>query len=960
MYLRKKCTYTLAVLLMLSYYSIAQTAKFKITKAPNTFQTVLSDKISKAETYQLESQSLSRLLKTSDFDRTVTLDFGTAHQWEFEIYPVDMFAEDAEITVLTENGSVSYPVPRNISFKGNVKGDPQQQVSLLIHDDYLYGHITNGEQRTYIASANRYVKDASADMYIVFDAKDQVIAQAGSCGLDAHPEFDISERPENDGPSARTVTGLCYDVDLGIASDHSLYTDKGSTVQGVIDHVVGVMMDVETDYETSDFDDALNFEIVEQVVSTCTFCDEWTASTDSGELLSEFATWAESGGFNNTIDMGQLWTDRDFDGTTVGLAYRASGLLCNFAYHILQDFTSNADNLRVMTSHEIGHNLNASHDSGSGDIMAPSVSASTTWSATSVATIDPEIDAAATSSCIVSCAATPCDPVTDVSITSINATGFTISWTATTEGDYRLRVRDEEDFSIIYTSSLSSSASMTINPTGWEICHQYLVMVENDCGSSVYSAPVSAIVADIDQGCAEFSADNGVAWGTSTVNFTDESTNATSWNWDFGDGNSSTSQNPSHTYTIPGAYTVALSVNSNVHTNTKTSFVYVLPDGEALPYTAASGGNMDNDDFGTSSETTGKNSLFEKGIPSNYFSNTTNCWVTNLDGDIPEEVNESILYSPDFDFSTVSSATISFVLGMEVQFCNGPYAVQIQYSTDGGGSWNRLGADTDASWYNRGPSQGCSINSSIFSDLMGWTFNSNGGTTYTYNLDAFAGNSSMIFRFVFNVAAGFSSSGYARAGAMIDNFEISATLLPVELATFQGQLKDKEVVLFWKTISEVDNDHFLIERSTDGQSFAQIGTVNGNGNSFEPIDYSLIDPQPNPGMNYYRLTQVDYDGRYEVFDEIVAIEYFEEHDMNVLPNPVRGDIVQLHYPSSSNGTIGIQLFNAAGQLVETLTRDMERGVNVVEIPLDNQPDGVYFLSVKDGIEIKSLRFVKTK
>ncbi|MFK7807261.1 MAG: PKD domain-containing protein [Saprospiraceae bacterium] len=950
----------LAVLLLFSYSSIAQTATFKTAITSAAFEATISDEISKVETYQLEGEGLSELVQSADFDNNLKLDFGDAHQWEFEVYSNDMFAEDASINLLTENGVESYPVPRNISFKGYVKGHPEQPVSLLIHDDYLYAHITKGDQQIYITSANRYDKNASEDLYLIFDAEDQVAPPTGGCGLDAHPEFDISGDIENEDADARLRTGLCYDVDLGIVSDFSLYTDKGSSVQSVIDHVVGVMMDVETDYETVDFDDALNFEIVEQVISTCSFCDEWTASTDPSDLLSEFTSWAGAGGFNNTIDMGQLWTDRDFDGSTVGLAYRASGLLCNSAFHVLQDYTSNANNLRVMTSHEIGHNLNASHDASSGDIMAPSVSTSTTWSALSVATIDPQIDAAATSTCITSCTATPCDPVTDVSITSINSSGFTISWTATTEGDYRLRVRDEDDFSIIYTASLSSSSSMVVNPVGWEICHRYLVMVENDCGSSVYSAPVSSIVADTDQGCADFSADNIVDWGTSNVSFSDESINASSWSWNFGDGNTSTSQNPSNNYTSPGAYEVSLSVNSNAHTKTKSSFIYVLPTGEAVPYTSASGGNMDNDDFGTSSGTEGRSSFFEKGVPSNYFNNSTNCWVTNLDGDISEEDNETHLYSPEYDFSTVSTATVLFNLGMEVQFCNAPFAVQLQYSTDGGSSWTRLGADTDASWYNRGPSQSCDISASVFSDLMGWTFNSSGGAAFSYNVDALAGNSSVIFRFAFNVASGFSSSGYTRAGAMVDNFQITATLLPVELSAFDGRLNEDEVLLNWETLSEVNNDYFLIERSTDGRTFEELGTVKGNGDQLGPINYSLVDPSPLPGVNYYRLTQFDYDGQYEVFNKLVAVEYSEDNKMEIFPNPVANDVVRFYYSSKNHHSLDVEIFNTAGQLIYATTVNAELENNVFDFPLNNVPNGVYYLNIRNEHKVNSLRFVKTR
>ncbi len=942
-------------------FSTAQSLEFKTSKSNSSFEDDLGNFFFDFEIFEIVKRENLKKIKSLDFDYTMNFKFGNSYEWEFELYPADMFADDAYIRVLTEDGEMFHPVPRNISFKGNVKGNPQQQVSLLIHDDYIYAHITEGDQRTYIVSANRYVKDASQNQYLIFDRLDQKGATTGACGLEAYPQFDLGDGHDHKvSGSQRSLTNLCYDVELGIVSDYSLFTDKGSTIQGVINHVVGVMMDVETDYETADFNDALEFEIVEQVISTCNFCEEWTASTSANDLLNDYTTWINNGGFNNSVDMAQLWTNRDFDGATVGLAWNGAGLLCAQAYHILQDFTTDADQLRVMTSHEIGHNLNAVHDAGSGDIMAPSVSNTTTWSTTSVTTIDGTVDAAATASCIAACAATPCDPVTNVSITSVTATGFNISWTATTESLYRLRVRDEENSSIIYTGTPSSSASMTINPAGWEICHQYMVIVENDCGSSVYSAPVSSITAYTALGCAEFTANEVLGWGTLAVTFTDQSEGATSWSWNFGDSGTSTSPSPSHTYTAPGIYTVSLTVNG-VHTNTKTAYIYVLPSGEALPYTAAAGGNMNGDDFGTKSLTAGKTSLFEKGIPSgNYFSNATNCWVTDLDADITAQSNIMALYSPVFDFSTVSAATLSFDLGMEVTYANGPHALQVQYSINGGTVWTTLGDDTDPSWYNRGPSSTDQVETQIFADQLGWTFNSNSGTNVSYVVDALAGQSSVIFRFYFGIMTGFPSNGYTRDGVMIDNVAISATSLPVDLTTFTGKRKNNIVELEWQTASETNNDYFLLEKSNDGRNFEEFMTIEGHGNSLSVQDYNCLDEEPFLGINYYRLTQVDFDGTYEVFNELVSVDFTGEHEIAIQPNPTKGDEVKLIYQTEDEGALEAILYNVAGQPIASFNKDTRKGRNVFDISLEGLSNGIYFIQVNQGYIRQTIRFVKTK
>ena len=117
---------------------------------------------------------------------------------------------------------------------------------------------------------------------------------------------------------------------------------------------------------------------------------------------------------------------------------------------------------------------------------------------------------------------------------------------------------------------------------------------------------------------------------------------------------------------------------------------------------------------------------------------------------------------------------------------------------------------------------------------------------------------------------------------------------------FEGEFKDNVVLLTWSTASEQNNDYFYIERSLDGFSWTRIVEKNGSGNSSYQIDYSAVDNQPFLGINYYRLTQVDYDGQRESFD-IIAVNvkkdlencegrYYDltgrEVDMSTCPNGI--------------------------------------------------------------------------
>src|SRR5262249_36040267 len=81
--------------------------------------------------------------------------------------------------------------------------------------------------------------------------------------------------------------------------------------------------------------------------------------------------------------------------------------------------------------------------------------------------------------------------------------------------------------------------------------------------------------------------------------------------------------------------------------------------------------------------------------------------------------------------------------------------------------------------------------------------------------------------------------------------------VPIDLLTLTAAIAGTGVSVDWETASEVNNDHFDIERSRDGINYEWVGTKRGAGNSTTNIYYSLFDPTPYKGINYYRLKQVD-------------------------------------------------------------------------------------------------------
>ncbi|MFM7729332.1 MAG: hypothetical protein ACKO7B_21715, partial [Flavobacteriales bacterium] len=126
-------------------------------------------------------------------------------------------------------------------------------------------------------------------------------------------------------------------------------------------------------------------------------------------------------------------------------------------------------------------------------------------------------------------------------------------------------------------------------------------------------------------------------------------------------------------------------------------------------------------------------------------------------------------------------------------------------------------------------------------------------------------------------------------------------LLPVELIRFEAKTFGQSVRLEWTTASETNNDYFVIERSTDGADYLAIGSVNGNGTTSAVSEYEFVDPKVPYGLLYYRLRQVDADGKTASHPPVVV--RVEKRDMTILihPNPSKGNpSIDLNLPDNSS------------------------------------------------------------
>ena len=183
--------------------------------------------------------------------------------------------------------------------------------------------------------------------------------------------------------------------------------------------------------------------------------------------------------------------------------------------------------------------------------------------------------------------------------------------------------------------------------------------------------------------------------------------------------------------------------------------------------------------------------------------------------------------------------------------------------------------------------------------------------------------------------------------------------LAVKLDNFTGSFVNGYGQLNWNTLTENELGLFEIERSTDGVSFNNIGQVMANGNSLQNINYSYVDLLVQKGMNYYRLKQVDRDGKF-TYSKVVVIntEFKGISLLLVYPNPF-GHKVQVKIESEKREEVTIRVLNNGGVVIRSQNVFVEKGVSAIEVKnVAELPGGVYHLQIITPEKTMSVKIMK--
>lgn len=181
----------------------------------------------------------------------------------------------------------------------------------------------------------------------------------------------------------------------------------------------------------------------------------------------------------------------------------------------------------------------------------------------------------------------------------------------------------------------------------------------------------------------------------------------------------------------------------------------------------------------------------------------------------------------------------------------------------------------------------------------------------------------------------------------------SNNTLPVNLVSFTAKAQNNAAILNWKTAQEVNNKQFIVYRKGAEGEFTTIGTKQGAGTVATPQSYVFYDNSPLNGINYYKLVQVDNDGKTTDLGIKTLTLNLTPYTVSLYPNPTTNQV----NISFTQGTFhSAKLVNVNGQVLQTAT--IGKTQQTVTFSLSNYPNGLYFIQLQGNRQNSVQKVIK--
>lgn len=204
----------------------------------------------------------------------------------------------------------------------------------------------------------------------------------------------------------------------------------------------------------------------------------------------------------------------------------------------------------------------------------------------------------------------------------------------------------------------------------------------------------------------------------------------------------------------------------------------------------------------------------------------------------------------------------------------------------------------------------------------------------TYNFDVY-----------WEISSSCGTKTRGTSGSPIRGTFTAAAALPVEISSFRARSTVSSIDLYWETASEHNNNYFEIQRSTDAHNWTALEKVSSqNGDAQYNQSYTYTDQRPAKNVNYYRLRQVDFDGKFE-YSKVVQARVGVSLGVQVSPNPVSETLWLTLESETQTSASRIQILDSYGRLLKEWNLNEVPAQQAFPLDLSDIPSGLLFLQI---------------
>jgi carboxypeptidase T len=352
--------------------------------------------------------------------------------------------------------------------------------------------------------------------------------------------------------------------------------------------------------------------------------------------------------------------------------------------------------------------------------------------------------------------------------------------------------------------------------------------------------------------------------------------------------------------------------------------------------------------------------------PFNYTYNTTGDWRFTSGGMSGNALSDStngskysertlkrIRYKNTFNLTGATAAYLSFYTKHALD--NFKDKVQVQVSTNGS-TWTAINGKTTV----KEPGTPDVADESTLNGIPALTGIQPDWVKEEFNLATYLGQPTVYFRFEFTSDPTESFWAAEDEGIFIDSLKVISTntalqTLAANFLAFTGKLQnDNTIELKWEASTDRDHAYFEVEKSGDRISFNSIGRVTGNSNP-----YTLIDPSPFVGNNFYRIKAVDNAGKAEYSNVINVLYNPSLHFLQTYPNPAV-DILNIRLKMAATEKIKLQVADLSGRIISSKEVIADTNLKTYQVNTETLVSNMYILKITNskGEIIGIQKFVK--